>query len=159
MAPLGVLVLSRWRDQEALAERLGQRPPATTATCACASSMRSTASLTLRFSPADCSTSEVSVGSLKVDHHAAVCAGSGLTWAAPSVPLPVAVADHCAGTAGFGSTKLGPMAQPARVQPREASTRERNVRLAMQSSSSGALRAATFSGFDSNPVKTRAPRV
>src|SRR5215469_899448 len=129
MAPFGVLVLSRWRDQEALADRLGQRPPATTAACACASSMRSIACLTSRFCPADCCTSAVSVASLKVDHHATVCARSAVTCAAPSVPLAVAVADHCAGTCGFGLTKFGPTTQPASVQPREASARERNMLL------------------------------
>src|SRR6185437_12909986 len=129
MTPFGVLVLIRSRDHEALADRLGQSPPATTAACACASWMRSTACLTSKFSVADCCTSEVSVESLKVDHHAAVCAPSEVTCAPPSVLLPTAVADHCAGTFGFGLTKFGPTAQPASVQPSEARTRARRVLL------------------------------
>src|ERR1700734_764404 len=121
MAPFGVLVLSRWRVHEALPDTLGQRPPATTAICACASSMRSTACLMSRFCAADCCTSVVSVASLKVDHQATVCARSEVTRAAPAVPLVTAVGDHCGGTLGFGLTKFGPTTQPASAQPRKAS--------------------------------------
>src|SRR6185312_8737741 len=110
-APFGVLRLKRWRVKLALAARVGQSPAAVCCRCARASSMRTTAALRSRFAPKLRSMSEISVGSLKLDHHSAR-SGVLVSMALAGTP-PSAVRDQVEGTAGLGGTKFGPTAQLA----------------------------------------------